>query len=282
MNKIYDLHCHSNASDGLLSPTELVLRAAEKGVHVLALTDHDSIAGLAEARRQAQESSIKLINGVEISTQWENRAIHIVGLGFDENSEPMLQLLEQQGQVRLKRAQEIGEKLAKAGIPDAFEGAKKLAGGEVTRAHYARYLVQIGKVANEGQAFKRYLAQGKSCYVKAEWCDIPSAIEVIAQSGGLSILAHPLRYTMTNRQLKRLLADFKRWGGTAMEVSGCGQTAEQRLLLARWAQDFNLLASAGSDFHFPCAWIELGKSLTLPEGVIPVWHRAELGGEALQ
>ncbi|AAU37643.1 RNase RNM [[Mannheimia] succiniciproducens] len=272
-DKIYDLHCHSTASDGILSPSEIVQRAHEQGVQSLALTDHDTISGLTEARRQAELLGVEFINGVEISTSWENKVIHIVGLNFDENSPEMTALLAKQAQLRLNRALTIGEKLAKAGVANAFEGASALAKGEVTRAHYARYLVQIGKVANENQAFKRYLSQGKSCYVKAEWCDIPAAISIIKQAGGIPIIAHPLRYTMTARWIKRLIADFKNWGGEGIEVSGCGQTADQRQLIARWANEFELLASVGSDFHFPCGWVELGKSLWLPENVTPVWSQ---------
>lgn len=270
--KIYDLHSHSTASDGTLTPTELVQRAVLQGVNVLALTDHDSISGLAEARRAANELGIEFIHGVEISTEWENRGIHIVGLGFDETSPELVALLYKQAETRYHRAIEIGEKLEKVGVPNAFEGAKNLADGEVTRAHYARYLVQIGKVSNETQAFKKYLAQGKSCYVKSAWVDIPTAIQTIHQAGGVAVLAHPLRYTMTNRWLKRLIGEFKAWGGDGLEVAGVGQTTDQRQLLARWAIEHDLLASVGSDFHYPCGWIELGKSLWLPENVKPIWQ----------
>lgn len=270
--KIYDLHCHSTASDGVLSPTALVQRANTQGVNVLALTDHDSISGLDEAAAEAEKLSIELINGVEISTQWENRGIHIVGLGFDKTHPKMTALLASQAQLRYQRALEIGEKLAKIGVENAFEGAKALASGEVTRAHYARYLVQIGKVSNDNQAFKRYLSQGKSCYVKSEWCDISTAIEVIHQTGGVAVLAHPLRYEMTATKIRQLIADFTQWGGEAIEVSGCGQTKDQRQLLARWANEHGLVGSVGSDFHFPCGWVELGKSLWLPPEVEPVWN----------
>ncbi|MDG2953518.1 PHP domain-containing protein [Bisgaard Taxon 10/6] len=269
--KIYDLHTHSTASDGTLTPTELVQRAAEQQVSVLALTDHDSVSGLTEAGIAAESAGIQLINGVEVSTEWENRGIHIVGLGFDKTHQNLTALLQQQAQVRHQRALEIGLKLEKVGIPNAFDGAKKLADGEVTRAHFARYLVQIGEVKNEAQAFKKYLTQGKPCFVKSGWATIPLAIETIHQAGGLAVLAHPLRYTMTNRWLRRLIDEFKQWGGDGIEVSGCGQTPDQRHLVARWANEFGLLGSVGSDFHFPCGWIEIGKSLFLPENVTPIW-----------
>ena len=261
----YDLHCHSTASDGILSPTEVVLRAHEKGVNVLALTDHDTVAGVPGARKQAEALGIQFINGVELSTLWEGHSIHIVGLGFDISHEKMTALLAEQAKLREIRAQEIGEKLEKIGVENAYAEAKKLAGnGEVTRAHYARHLVQIGKVSNDGQAFKRYLGQGKSAYVKPQWVDIPSAIEIIHAAGGVAVLAHPLRYTMTTKWVRKLAENFKAWGGDAMEISGCGQSRDQYQLLVKLAEEHQLAGSMGSDFHFPCAWIELGKLAPLP------------------
>ena len=261
----YDLHCHSTASDGILSPTEVVLRAHEKGVNVLALTDHDTVAGVPGARKQAEALGIQFINGVELSTLWEGHSIHIVGLGFDISHEKMTALLAEQAKLREIRAQEIGEKLEKIGVENAYAEAKKLAGnGEVTRAHYARHLVQIGKVSNDGQAFKRYLGQGKSAYVKPQWVDIPSAIEIIHAAGGVAVLAHPLRYTMTTKWVRKLAENFKAWGGDAMEISGCGQSRDQYQLLVKLAEEHQLAGAMGSDFHFPCAWIELGKLAPLP------------------
>lgn len=273
MTKKYDLHCHSTASDGVLSPREVVLRAFEQGVNVLALCDHDTVAGIDEAKQTADEIGIALISGVEVSTDWEGRGIHIVGLNFDKMHPKMLALLENQKVLREKRALEIGAKLEKVGIPNAYEGAKTLADGEVTRAHYSRYLVQIGKVSNDGQAFKRYLGPGKSAFVKAEWTNIPTTIETIHAAGGIAVIAHPLRYNMTGKWVRRLMADFKTWGGDGVEIADCGQTKDQRQILARWANEFDLLGSVGSDFHFPCGWVELGKNLALPEGVKPVWAR---------
>ena len=271
MTKKYDLHCHSTASDGVLSPREVVRRAFEQGVNVLALCDHDTVAGIDEAKQTADEIGIALISGVEVSTDWEGRGIHIVGLNFDKMHPKMLALLENQKILREKRALEIGAKLEKVGISNAYEGAKTLADGEVTRAHYARYLVQIGKVSNDGQAFKRYLGPGKSAFVKAEWTNIPTTIETIHAAGGIAVIAHPLRYNMTGKWVRRLMADFKTWGGDGVEIADCGQTKDQRQILARWANEFDLLGSVGSDFHFPCGWVELGKNLALPEGVKPVW-----------
>ena len=223
---------------------------------------------MSEARKQADLLGIRLINGVELSTFWENRSIHIVGLGFDISHEKMTALLAEQARLRDIRAQEIGAKLAKVGVINAYWEAKKLAGdGEVTRAHYARHLVQIGKVSNDEQAFKRYLGQGKSAYVKPQWIDIPSAIEIIHAAGGIAVLAHPLRYTMTTKWVRKLVESFKAWGGDAMEISGCGQSRDQFQLLVKIAEDNQLAGSVGSDFHFPSTWLELGKLAPLPPNI---------------
>ncbi len=272
---LYDLHSHTTASDGSLSPAALVIRAAQMRVGVLAITDHDTTAGLAEAVAtiKQQQLPIRLISGVEISTLWENHEIHIVGLGMDIQHPSICQLLSQQSEHRYSRVQEISARLAKARIPDAWEGANRLAeGGQVTRGHFARYLVELGLASNVGQVFKKYLAKGKTGYVPAQWCTIEQAIDAIKQSGGQAVLAHPGRYDLTAKWLKRLLAHFAEHGGDAMEVAQCQQAPHERAQLAQYARDYNLLASQGSDFHQPCSWIELGRKLWLPAGVEPVWR----------
>jgi hypothetical protein len=244
-------------------------------VGVLAITDHDTTSGLAAAAATIAELSLplKLVNGVEISTLWENHEIHIVGLGIETGHPAMVQLLAEQTERRNLRAQEIGVRLAKARIDGAFEGAQKLAdGGAVTRGHFARYLVQIGMADNMAQVFKKYLAKGKTGYVPPQWCTIEQAIDVIHQSGGQAVIAHPGRYDLTAKWLKRLLAHFAEHGGDAMEVAQCQQAPHERSQLAKYAQEYQLLASQGSDFHQPCSWIELGRKLWLPGGVEPVWR----------
>ncbi|MDP8163360.1 PHP domain-containing protein [Pasteurella skyensis] len=269
---IYDLHSHSTASDGLLTPTELVNRAVEKGIDVLALTDHDTIAGLVEARQATQTLPIQLISGVEISVVWQNKNIHLSALNFDENNQKLVNLLQNQTALREQRAIQIAEKLAKVGILNAYEGAKALAEGEITRAHYARFLVEIEAVKSMEKAFKKYLGQGKSAYVKPMWCSMEDAIDTIHQAGGVINIAHPLRYKLTARWIKRLITAFKEAGGDGIEVAGCGQSKDQRQLLARWAEEFELYASVGSDFHFPTQWLDLGKDLSLPTNCKPIWE----------
>lgn len=269
---IYDLHSHSTASDGILTPSELVQRALDHQVEMLALTDHDTLAGIAEAKAFAQNKPIRFISGVEISILWEGKSIHLAALNVDETHPALVELMSRQQQLRDQRAVEIGEKLAKAGIPNAYEGAKKLASGEVTRAHYGRFLLEQHYVRNVEQAFKRYLGLGKCAYVKPMWCSLEEAIEVTHQAGGVICVAHPLRYKLTARWIRKLIADFKAARGDGIEVCGAAQTPDQRQLLARWAAEFELYASGGSDFHYPTAWVELGKGLQLPPQCKPIWE----------
>ena len=279
---LYDLHSHTTASDGYLTPEALVARAVEMRVGVLAITDHDSTEGLARAAQAIADNQLplQLVNGVEISTLWENHEIHIVGLGIDPAHPAMVNLLATQADLRQQRAQEMGRRLAKARIEGAWEGALRLAdGGAVTRAHFARYLVESGAADNIAQVFKKYLAKGKTGYVPPQWCTIEQAVDAIHQSGGQAVVAHPGRYDLSTKWLKRLLAFFAEQGGDAMEVAQCQQAPNERAQLAVYARDYQLLASQGSDFHQPCSWIELGRKLWLPAGVEPVWQHWPVAGE---
>ncbi|WP_373767904.1 PHP domain-containing protein [Glaesserella sp.] len=270
---IRDLHSHSTASDGILTPTELIQRAVALQVGMLALTDHDTVGGISEARNTAKTQPIDFIAGVEISILWEGKSIHLAALNIDENNAVLTDLLNNQARLRQQRAEQIAEKLAKAGIPHAYEGARALASGEVTRAHYGRFLVAEGYARDDDHAFKRYLGAGKSAYVKPLWCSMEEAIHATHQAGGVICLAHPLRYKLTARWIRRLITDFKHAGGDGIEVAGCAQTPDQRQLLTRWATEFELYASVGSDFHYPAGWIELGKGLTLPAECKPIWDK---------
>ncbi|WP_419721316.1 RNase RNM [Pseudescherichia vulneris] len=272
---IYDLHSHTQASDGLLTPEELVHRAVEMRVGTLAITDHDTTSAIPAAQAEILRAGLNLtlINGVEISTLWENHEIHIVGLNIDIAHPAMVTLLEEQKARRQARAMQIGERLEKAHIPGAWEGALRLAnGGAVTRGHFARFLIESGKASDVAGVFKKYLARGKTGYVPPQWCTIKQAIDVIHHSGGKAVVAHPGRYDLSAKWLKRLLAHFAEQSGDAMEVAQCQQAPNERTQLAAYAQQFGLMASQGSDFHQPCPWIELGRKLWLPAGVEAVWQ----------
>jgi predicted metal-dependent phosphoesterase TrpH len=275
---IYDLHSHTIASDGVLTPQELVHRAVAMRVGTLAITDHDTTAAIPAAREEIERAglALKLISGVEISTVWENHEIHIVGLNMDIENPTLCTFLQDQHERRQQRGRLIAERLEKAHIPGAWEGAQRLAqGAAVTRGHFARFLVECGKATNMADVFKRYLARGKTGYVPPQWCTIEQAIEVIHHSGGTAVLAHPGRYDLSAKWLKRLLAHFAQSGGEAMEVAQCQQAPNERKQLAEYARQFGLLASQGSDFHQPCPWIELGRKLWLPADVEGVWCKWE-------
>ncbi|MCH1930718.1 PHP domain-containing protein [Shewanella sp. A25] len=270
-----DLHSHTTASDGQLTPSKLVARALEKGVQLFAITDHDTVAGLDEARafNQSQTEPLKLISGVEISTRWNSYDIHIVALNFDDTHPELLAFLENQRELREERAKEIGNRLAKSGIEGAYEGAKAIAGGAaLSRGHYARWLADNGYAVDMPSVFKRYLARGKTGYVPNNWGDMANAIEVIHRAGGLAVLAHPSGYKLSGKWLKRLVREFKEAGGDAMEVVLGQQTLEDRANLSALSVQNQLLASVGSDFHFPSNWIELGKNLYQPQGLEWVWQ----------
>ena len=272
---IYDLHSHTTASDGCLTPEALVHRAVEMRVGTLAITDHDTTAAIAPAREEISRSglALNLIPGVEISTVWENHEIHIVGLNIDITHPLMCEFLAQQTERRNQRAQLIAERLEKAQISGALEGAQRLAqGGAVTRGHFARFLVECGNASSMADVFKKYLARGKTGYVPPQWCTIEQAIDVIHHSGGKAVLAHPGRYNLSAKWLKRLVAHFAEHHGDAMEVAQCQQSPNERTQLATLARQHHLWASQGSDFHQPCPWIELGRKLWLPAGVEGVWQ----------
>lgn len=274
-NCIIDLHCHSTASDGQLTPTELVERAKSQAIDMLAITDHDTLAGLEEAHRYNNGLSqpLQLVNGVEISTHWHNYDIHIVGLNTLLDFQPLAQFLVEQRQLRDERAIEIGRRLEKANISGAYEGALFYAqGAAISRGHYARWLAENGYATSMANVFKKYLARGKTGYVPNNWRDMATAIEMIHQAGGVAVLAHPSGYKLSAKWLKRLVREFKEAGGDAIEVVLGQQTVEDRSNLAALSQKNELLASVGSDFHFPGSWIELGKNLYRPQGLKWVWE----------
>ncbi|HEY3645558.1 MAG TPA: PHP domain-containing protein [Gammaproteobacteria bacterium] len=268
-----DLHTHSRLSDGTLSPGELVVLAASRGVTILALTDHDSVAGLAQAREAAPEG-LRLVDGVEISVSWENKTLHVVGLDVDPAHPTLTAGLARLQDVRDVRARKIGERLEAKGIPGAYAGAMALAGAaKPTRTHFARFLHQAGHVQEEAQAYKKWLGRGKPANVSAEWASLEEAIHWIHAAGGQAVLAHPFRYGMTRAWLVKALTAFKQAGGDGMEVvSGRGNPDEFHTAL-HLAQRFELAASVGSDFHAPAPYSQLGINVELPAGVPAVWSR---------
>lgn len=270
-----DLHCHSTVSDGLLTPTQLVERAAARGVSVLALTDHDDVGGLDEARRVAIEKNITFINGVEISVSWRSQTLHILGLGIDPKYSQLVEGLASIRRGRAERASKIAAQLDKFGIHGSLEGAYAYAGnkGLIGRSHFARFLVDRGHAKDVKSVFKKYLVKGKPGYAPHQWAALSDAVGWIVGSGGRAVIAHPARYKLGKGALDELLLEFRGLGGAGIEVITSSHTPEQSLLFARHAQRLGLLASRGSDFHGQSeSYFDLGRLPKLPEICTPVWH----------
>ncbi len=273
IKSLVDLHCHSTASDGRLAPADVVARAADAGVTLLALTDHDSIDGIAEARVAAAEADIELIAGTEISASWQKRTLHVVGLGIDTESDVLKAGLAEHQQMRVARAEKMAAKLEKAGLSNAAERAASMtADGQITRTHFARLLVEDGLVKDMNGAFKKYLKPGKPGYVGSDWCELEDVIRWIHAAGGKAVLAHPFGYNMTASWRRRMLSAFSEEGGDAMEVCCGNSTADEITQATKDADAYELMGSIGSDFHGPDQhWLALGKVQSLPKSVQPVW-----------
>jgi predicted metal-dependent phosphoesterase TrpH len=276
----YDLHCHSNISDGTLTPTDLVNRAAGRGVKVMALTDHDDMDGLDEGRVTAAQHGMTFINGVEVSVSWRTHTLHIVGLGIDPDYLPLVEGLRSVRSGRGERARKMSDALAKAGISGVLEGAYHFAENPnmIGRTHFARYLVEAGHCKDVKSVFNRYLVKGKPGYVPHQWATLQDAIHWIHGSGGVAVLAHPGRYMtgrsgMGKKTMHELLTEFVELGGQALEVVTGSHTPEQYAEFARYAEEFNLMASCGSDFHGPGeSYRDMGRLPDFPLGCRPVWE----------
>lgn len=271
-----DLHCHSTASDGLLPPAAVAARAAGNGVTLLALTDHDTIAGLAAARAQADELGMGFCNGVEISVIWNETLLHVVGLGFDADYAELRNGLLTLSSSRGERAARMAAELAKVGIDGVLEGALRYAGNPdlISRAHFARYLVERGICKDVRSVFESYLVPGKPGYVEHRWARLEEAMGWIHDAGGVAVLAHPGRYKINRKTMRRLLGEFKDLGGEGIEVVSGSHSPEDVGQYGQLAREFGFLASRGSDFHGPEeSYSDLGRLAALPDGLTPVWER---------
>ena len=284
-----DFHCHTNASDGGLSPSELIERAYGRGLNAIAITDHDLTAGVADAMETAARLNAKLLNGdadapvetyikenaevngvdngelhrapsertlivipgVEFSTTWYDEQIHIVGLGIDPNNDSLKELEAKLKVARTQRAVAIGEKLKRLGFDRPYERCCEQAreGASITRGNYARLIFQDGKAKSVDDAFHKFLRRGQDAYVKSVWGPIEETVEVIKAAGGIAVLAHPRRYKISNMRLRKLVYEFKKAGGEAIEVSSSQQRQLDRDYLVQLCHKYEMLASLGSDFH---------------------------------
>lgn len=268
-----DLHSHSLASDGILSPTELVTMAHDSGLNTLALTDHDETSGIAEAMVEAGRLGMTLIPGVEVSVTWNRRTIHVVGLQIDPDDETLNNGLAKSRDYRDWRAEEMGRRLAKHGIFGSYEAASAMARGRIiARTHFARFLIEQGYASDMNDVFKRFLKPNKPGYVTGEWASLEEAVSWINGAGGVAVIAHPARYKLTATKLRELFGQFVACGGTALEVISGRQSKDDTFCMANYAKQFGLLSSAGSDFHDPDkSWNRLGRIPKLPKSCNPVW-----------
>ncbi|MEQ9464635.1 MAG: PHP domain-containing protein [Haliea sp.] len=274
---LIDFHTHTTASDGALSPEQLVDRARSRGIRLFAITDHDTVAGYraAAAHYSPCEGEMSLLAGLEFSCVWSGATIHVVGLGVDCAHPVLEQGVARLAAARVDRGRVIAERLAKLGFPGALEGARLEAGdSQLGRPHFAAWMVEQGYVADVGTAFDRYLGRGKPGDVKAFWPTLAEVTGWIVAAGGVAVLAHPLKYKLTRSKLQRLVADFKEAGGEAVEVVNGRQTPEQTRQLCRLALECSLEVSLGSDFHRDSPWgPELGVELRHLGSLRGVWER---------
>lgn len=272
-----DLHCHSTVSDGLLSPREVVRLAHSRGCQLFALTDHDDLSGLPDAADEAALLGMPFVNGVEISVSWGKHNLHIVGLGFDRDNVALCEGLARVRSGRGERAERMAASLlAKGGIDGTLEGARKYAENPdmISRAHFARYLVEIGQCKDVRSVFHKFLKPGMPGFVEHEWARLHEAVEWITGAGGVAVLAHPARYEMGQETLRVLLIEFKRLGGGALEVaSGCHGIADQARF-ARLAKEHGYQVSCGTDYHATNEGArEPGMNSDMPDDCDPVWAR---------
>lgn len=269
-----DLHSHSTVSDGLLSPRELVRYAAEQGVGVLALTDHDDVAGMPEAREEAAARGLRLVPGTEISVTWRRRTIHIVGLRIDAEDAALTAGLARLRESRFERARRIAAELEKVGIPGSLEGAMRYASERIiSRTHFARFLIEAGHAADMKGVFRKYLIKGRPGHVEHIWAELHEALEWIHGAGGIAVIAHPGRYDLGPTLLQELFTEFCELGGRAVEVVSGSHSPDEFGRFSDLAKRFGLLASRGSDYHGPGhSYVDMGRLAALPASCTPVWH----------
>lgn len=263
-----DLHTHSYFSDGTLSPSALIAHAHAHQVDMLALTDHDTLDGLPEARQAAQQHGLTLIDGVEISSQWQKphkkncMGVHIVALA-PKNTAPLQELLAEQQQIRAARAVQICQRLEKIAKVDPWPDVLALADGRaegVTRSHIANWLVQKGIVSKQQQAFDRFLKEGKAAFVPLQWAELAQVIDCIKVSGAQSVLAHPTRYSLSATHIRYLVGLFKSLGGNAIELPSAYEPPATRHMMDYLIDQHDLAVSVASDFHGEnMPWLKIGQ-----------------------
>jgi len=270
----YDLHCHSTASDGSCAPEELIELAVENEIDFLALTDHDTVEGIEKAVLASENSTVKLVAGVEISVSWENITVHILGLGISPENTGLKAGLAALREFRKTRAIEIGELLDQAGIPDTYQACLDMVGeGLISRTHFARAIIEQGRAKDMRQVFKKFLVKNKPGYVPGEWASLEQAVNWITSASGIAVIAHPARYKISAGKLRKLIENFVSFGGAGIEVISGNQSDQDCAQMAHYADRYKLVSSVGSDFHGSHhPWRKLGNLKALPSDLTPVWE----------
>jgi len=268
-----DLHNHSYYSDGVLSPVDVVRLAKEQDCDMFALTDHDTVDGLNEASNEAHKLGLRFVPGVEVSAMWSNMTIHILGLGIDANNKTLQAGLKQHQDFRQLRAEKMARGLGGAGVVGAMKKTRAIAKtGMITRTHFAQMLIQEGICKDMKSVFRRFLTGKKPGGVGGKWAQYDEVIEWIHAAGGVAVLAHPLRYRMTNTKVKRMMSDLATNGCDAVEVVTGSSSADEITLTNQWASELGLLASIGSDYHgWPNQRIHIGNLQNLPNFDRAIW-----------
>lgn len=245
-----DLHVHSNASDGTFTPTQLVEYAANKHLSAFALTDHDTVSGIDEAIDAANTYDIQIIPGVELSTAYNNRDVHILGIFVDYHYKPFLEKLKDFNNLRANRNQKMCELLQKEGFDISITQLDEKFGDTVlTRAHFARYLLDKGYITSMKEAFDKYISSGCPCYVPKVKCTPFEAIDIILNAKGVPVLAHPLLYDFTDSELEQLIIQLKESGLMGIEAIYSLNDAQDEANMLALAEKYNLMITGGSDFH---------------------------------
>lgn len=269
-----DLHVHSNHSDGTLSPEELVTLAKNTGVSAFALTDHDTVSGIQKAKAAAAGSGVTVISGTELSAAYQKKDIHILGLFIDETNPTLLTALEEAVMARDSRNERMAERFRSLGIPLTLEDLRLMNPDTViTRAHFAKYLIEHNHVKNSEEAFRRYLNYDAPCFVPREYMQPEHAISLILQAGGIPVLAHPLLYKLPPAELEALLQRLTDAGLKGLEVYYSSNTNFDEQICYGLANRFGLLMTGGTDFHGankPNLYLGTGRNhnLNIPETLL--------------
>ena len=248
--RIADMHVHSSASDGTFSPSALLAEAKKAGLCAMALTDHDTMDGIAEAVAAAEDLGIELVPGVEFSTEYKDCEIHVLGYYLSEEYPPLRAKLEEFRDFRSTRNVRMVERLQEEGFSITMEDLTRRAPDSVlTRAHIARFLCETGQVPDIKTVFSEYIGEHCRCYIVRPKISPKEAVILIREAGGLAVLAHPVLYKLSEGDLKQMIQEMKEAGMCGIEAVYSENSKEDEIYFRQMADSFGLLVTGGSDFH---------------------------------